>query len=120
MTVITDQYRAQSLAHLKHGNEIRCDRAKLRHALALGIVSAATVILECPPEAQTWPIGELLMCQRRWGVSRMRGFLRGMSVRGESIPEGKTVGSFTLRQALVVSAALGARTAAIEEGGRER
>ena len=67
----------------------------------------AEIVLECPWEAESMTIADLLMSQHRWGRSRCRRFL-------SSIPmtETKTIGSMTERQRNELAARLerGART----------
>jgi hypothetical protein len=83
----------QRLRALERANEIRLARAAIKRRIALGEVSAAAVILECPDAANSWPVGELLMSQRRWGSTRCRKFLSQ-----NSIIETKQVGTLTDRQ----------------------
>ena len=83
----------QRLRALERANEIRLARAGLKRRIALGEVSAAEVILRCPEAADSWPIGELLMSQRRWGSTRCRKFLSR-----NHIVETKPVGTLTERQ----------------------
>ena len=56
-------------------------------------LSVADIVLDCPWEAESMAIADLLMSQHRWGRTRCRRFL-------SSIPmsETKTVGSMTERQ----------------------
>src|SRR5579875_2736387 len=65
----------QRLRALDRANQIRLARAALKRSIALGEVSAAEVILKCPDAARSWPIGDLLTSQRRWGTTRCRKFL---------------------------------------------
>lgn len=83
----------QRLAALERANEIRLARAALKRRIALGEVSAAEVIRSCPDAAHRWPIGELLMSQRRWGSTRCRKFLST-----NQIGETKPIGQLTARQ----------------------
>ncbi|MGI8714155.1 MAG: hypothetical protein ACR2NR_13450 [Solirubrobacteraceae bacterium] len=83
----------QRLRALGRANEIRLARAAIKRRIALGEVSAADVILECPDAANSWPVGELLMSQRRWGSTRCRKFLSR-----NRIIETKPVGTLTQRQ----------------------
>ena len=91
----------QRLRALDRANKIRLARAALKRGIALGQVSAAEVILSCPEAATSWPIGELLMSQRRWGTTRCRKFLAG-----NHIVETKPVGTLTERQRRVLAEAL--------------
>jgi len=69
-----------------------------------GELSAAEVIVTCPWEAESMPIMDLLMSQRRWGRTRCRKFLT--SIR---MSETKTVGSLTERQRRTLAALLAAK-----------
>lgn len=91
----------QRLRALERANQIRLARASLKRQIALGEVSAADVILARPPEAQSWPISELLMSQRRWGSSRCRKFLAR-----NQIVETKAIGTLTERQCRILASAL--------------
>jgi hypothetical protein len=91
----------QRLRALERANQIRLARASLKRRIALGQISAAEVILAPPPEARSWPIGELLISQRRWGASRCRKFLSR-----NQIVETKPVGTLTQRQCRILAAAL--------------
>jgi hypothetical protein len=83
----------QRLRALERANQVRLARAELKRRIADGDISAADVILTCPPEATSWPVGELLMSQRRWGVNRCRRFLGR-----NQISEIKEIGTLTNRQ----------------------
>lgn len=83
----------QRLRALERANAVRLARAELKRRIADGDVSAAEVIAECPWEADTWPVGDLLMSQRRWGAMRCRKFLAE-----HRINEKKPLGQLTERQ----------------------
>jgi hypothetical protein len=83
----------QRLRALAQANEVRLARAELKRLIANGKVSAADVILGCPPEAERWSIGDVLMSQRRWGTNRCRKFLAR-----NQISEMKQIGTLTERQ----------------------
>jgi hypothetical protein len=91
----------QRLRALERANEIRLGRAAIKRRIALGEVSAAEVILESPDAADTWPVGELLMSQRRWGTMRCRKFLAR-----NQITETKLIGSLTDRQRRLLAGSL--------------
>ncbi len=93
----------QRLRALERANEIRLARAALKRSIALGDVSAAEVILQCPDAASSWPIGDLLMSQRRWGSTRCRKFLSR-----SHITETKPVGTLTDRQRRMLASSLDA------------
>ena len=91
----------QRLRALERANEVRLARAGLKRRIADGQVSAAEVILQCPWEAKSWAIGELLLSQRRWGSTRCRKFLSR-----HQIFETKAVGSLTERQRIALATQL--------------
>jgi hypothetical protein len=91
----------QRLRALERANQIRLARAALKRNIALGQVSAAEVILSCPDAASSWPIGDLLMSQRRWGSTRCRKFLSR-----NHIVETKPVGTLTERQRRLLAGSL--------------
>lgn len=91
----------QRLRALGRANEVRLARAELKRRIADGELDAAEVILACPAEARSWPVGDLLMNQRRWGSSRCRKFLAR-----NQISEIKEIGTLTERQRLMLAAQL--------------
>ncbi len=91
----------QRLRALERANEIRLARAAIKRRIALGEVSAAEVILDCPDAADSWPVGELLMSQRRWGTTRCLKFLSR-----NRIVETKPIGSLTERQRQLLASEL--------------
>src|ERR1700722_3810156 len=91
----------QRLRALERANEIRLGRACLKRRIALGEISAAEVLLTCPEEASSWPVGELLLSQRRWGTTRCRKFLSR-----NHIVETKPIGKLTERQRLMLAGSL--------------
>ncbi len=95
----------QHLRALARANEVRLARAGLKRRVSDGGISVADVILDMPPEAETLPVLDLLMSQRRWGLTRCRKFLRDAHMS-----ESKTVGSMTLRQRTAVAQMLDAAT----------
>jgi hypothetical protein len=98
----------QRLRALEHANAIRLARAELKRRIAIGEVSAAEIIVGCPVAAQRWTVAELLMSQRRWGVTRCRKFLER-----NNISEIKPIGSLTERQ----RALLASQLASVERHG---
>lgn len=95
----------QHLRALARANEVRLARAGLKRRVSDGEISVADVILEMPAEAETMPVLDLLMSQRRWGLTRCRKFLRDAHMS-----ENKTVGSMTFRQRSVVAQMLDSAT----------
>src|SRR5690349_10131564 len=91
----------QRLRALERANAVRLARADLKRRVAYGELSAADVILTCPPEATSWPLGELLISQRRWGITRCRKFLGR-----NQISEIKEIGKLTDRQRRLLAAQL--------------
>lgn len=94
----------QHMQALEMANRVRLARATLKRSVGSGEVSAAEVIVACPWEAESMPIMDLLMSQRRWGRTRCRKFLT--SIR---MSETKTVGSLTERQRRTLAALLSAK-----------
>ncbi len=83
----------QRLRALERANEVRLARADLKRRIADREISAAEVILDCPWEATSWAVCDLLMSQRRWGRTRCQKFLGR-----NQISEVKKVGQLTDRQ----------------------
>ncbi len=83
----------QHMRALERANQVRLARAELKRRVADGEIDVAEVILECPWEAHSMAISDLLMSQRRWGQTRCRKFLAQIP-----LSENKTVGSLTERQ----------------------
>jgi hypothetical protein len=92
---------SQQLQALERANQVRLARAELKRRVAGRDTSAATVIEECPWEAASMKISELLMSQRRWGTARCRRLLLSIGV-----PENKQIGTLTDRQRRVLAAVL--------------
>jgi len=78
---------------LERANKVRLARADLKRRVATGETSVAEVVLECPWEVESMTVADLLMSQRRWGISRCRKFLAQIPMS-----ETKTVGTMTDRQ----------------------
>ena len=93
----------QRLRALERANEVRLARAAIKRRIAVGQASAAEVILQCPDAAHSWPIGDLLMSQRRWGTKRCRKFLSH-----SHIIETKLIGTLTDRQRQLLATSLDA------------
>ncbi len=91
----------QYMRALERANKVRLARAELKREIATGEVNVAEVILECPWEADSMAVADLLMSQRRWGQSRCRKFLAQIPMS-----EKKTVGSMTERQRLTLAGLL--------------
>jgi hypothetical protein len=80
---------------------VRLARAELKRRIAEGEVSAVEVILNPPREAESWPVAELLMCQRRWGTTRCR-----KTLSRAQISEIKEIGKLTERQRRLLASIL--------------
>jgi hypothetical protein len=91
----------QRLRALAQANKVRLARAELKRQIAEGEITAAGVILSCPPEVHSWPVGDLLMSQRRWGAGRCRKFLAR-----HQISEVKRIGTLTERQRRLLASQL--------------
>ena len=91
----------QHMRALREANRVRLARAELKRRVAEGEISAAEVVLDCPWEARSMQIFDLLTSQHRWGEARCRRFLAS-----ESISETKTIVSMTDRQRRVLAARL--------------
>jgi hypothetical protein len=97
----------QHLRALQHANRVRLARAGLKRKIAAQEVSAAEVVLNCPWEASSMEISDVLMAQRRWGRARCRRLLLSLG-----LPENKQVGTLTARQRQALAALLTAKTSA--------
>ena len=91
----------QYMRALERANKVRLARAELKRRVAIGELHVAEVILECPWEAQSMAVADLLMSQRRWGQMRCRKFLAQIPMS-----EKKTIGSMTERQRHTLAAML--------------
>jgi hypothetical protein len=83
----------QYMRALERANQVRLARAELKRRVASSETDVAEVILECPWEAESMAVADLLMSQRRWGQTRCRKFLAQIPMS-----EKKTIGSMTERQ----------------------
>lgn len=91
----------QHMRALEQANRVRLARAELKRQVAEGTRTVADIVSDCPWEAESMTIADLLMSQHRWGRTRCRRFLA-------SIPMGetKTIGSMTDRQRATLTARL--------------
>ena len=106
----------QHMRALARANEVRLARAELKRRIAHGQVSVAEVVLDSPWEAESMTIPDLLMSQRRWGITRCRKLLMTLPMS-----ENKTVGSMTQRQRQALAVLLApepARSAQQREAAR--
>jgi hypothetical protein len=91
----------QYMRALERANQVRLARAELKRSVAIGDTDVAEVILDCPWEAESMAVADLLMSQRRWGQTRCRKFLSQIPMS-----EKKTLGSMTERQRNTLAAML--------------
>jgi hypothetical protein len=91
----------QYMRALERANKVRLARADLKRRVADGEVQVADVILDCPWEAESMAVADLLMSQHRWGQTRCRKFLSQVPMS-----EKKTIGSMTDRQRQTLAAGL--------------
>jgi hypothetical protein len=91
----------QHMQALRRANEVRLARARLKRRVGDGMTSVGDVVLDCPWEAASMTVIELLLSQRRWGATRCGKFLAQLG-----IPESKTVGAMTQRQRHAVVSAM--------------
>ena len=78
----------------------------MKRRIAAGELSVTEVVLNCPWQAHSMSISDLLMSQKRWGRTRCRRLLVSLGV-----PENKQVGTLTERQRLALAAVLTAKNA---------
>jgi hypothetical protein len=91
----------QYMRALERANKVRLARADLKRRVSTGEMGVAEVILDCPWEAESMAVADLLMSQRRWGQTRCRKFLGQIPMS-----EKKTIGSMTDRQRRTLAAML--------------
>jgi hypothetical protein len=112
-TATVDAAAPQHLRALEHANKVRLARAQLKRRIADQEISVVEVILNCPWEAASMSISDLLMSQRRWGRARCRRLLVSLG-----ITENKQIGTFTERQRSALAAVLSVKTGRTRsEGG---
>jgi hypothetical protein len=87
---------------LAQANRVRLARAELKRQVADGEISVSEIVLECPWEAESMAIADLLMSQHRWGRTRCRRFLAAIPMS-----ETKTIGTMTERQRHALASLLG-------------
>ena len=97
----TSDAAPQHLRALQQANRVRLARAALKRRVATQTVTVADVVLECPWEAESMELSDLLMSQRRWGRARCRRVLLTLG-----LPENKQVGTLTDRQRRALASTL--------------
>ena len=100
----------QHMRALELANRVRLARAELKRKVAEGELTAAEIVLDCPWEAESMAIDDLLTSQHRWGKTRCRRFLAAVPM-----PEKKTIGSMTDRQRRALAARLEGDAAAVDD-----
>lgn len=101
----------QYMRALERANQVRLARADLKRRISTGEVDVTEVLLECPWEAQSMAVADLLLSQRRWGQARCRRFLAQVPMS-----EKKPLGSMTERQRQTLVAMLRGVRATPERG----
>src|SRR3954454_4865525 len=91
----------QHMRALAQAKRVRLARAELKRQVADGEISVSEVVLDCPWEAESMTIADLLTSQHRWGRTRCRRFLAAIP-----LSETKAVGSMTERQRRALAARL--------------
>jgi hypothetical protein len=91
----------QHMRALAFANRVRLARAALKRSVGAGEASAAQIIRDCPWEAESMTLLELLTSQRRWGRTRARKLLAMVGLY-----ENKRLGTLTERQRAMLAGAL--------------
>ena len=102
----TSDAAPQHLRALEQANRVRLARAELKRRVATQTTTVADVVLDCPWEAESMELSDLLMSQRRWGRARCRRVLLSLG-----LPENKQIGTLTERQKRALAATLKERVA---------
>ena len=104
---VVEHMEPQHMQALARANRVRLARAALKREIAAGRRSATQVVRECPWEAESMTIAELLASQRRWGKARSRKL-----IVSTGLTETKRLGTLTERQRGLLSKALDEKYAA--------
>jgi hypothetical protein len=91
----------QHLRALEYANRVRLARARMKRRVSAGELAVTEVVLDCPWEAHSMDISDLLMSQKRWGRARCRRLLVSLG-----IPENKAIGTLTDRQRHALAAVM--------------
>ena len=97
----TSDAAPQHLRALEQANRVRLARAELKRRVGDQTTTVANVVLDCPWEAESMALSDLLMSQRRWGRARCRRVLLSLG-----LPENKQIGTLTDRQRRALATAL--------------
>jgi hypothetical protein len=89
---------------LARANQVRLARAAMKREIGAGRRSVIDAVAECPWEAESMTLSELLRSQRRWGRARARKLLTSIGLN-----EGKRLGTLTQRQVGILVRALEAK-----------
>ena len=100
----TSDAAPQHLRALEQANRVRLARAELKRRVAFQATTVADVVLDCPWQAESMELSDLLMSQRRWGRARCRRVLLSVG-----LPENKQIGTLTDRQRRALAVTLGER-----------
>jgi len=85
--------KSQCMRALAKANEVRLARARLKREIEAGRHSVIDVVRDCPWEAESMTVSELLCSQRRWGRARSRKLLVSIN-----LGEAKRLATLTPRQ----------------------
>jgi hypothetical protein len=96
---------AQCMQALARANEVRLARAALKRDVRAGRRDVIEIVIECPWQAESMSLLELLGSQRRWGRARSRKLLSSVG-----LTEMKRLGSLTQRQRGILVRALYAKS----------
>jgi hypothetical protein len=107
MEAIATAPAPQHMRALAQANHVRLARAELKRQVAEGETTVGKIVLDCPWEAESMAIADLLLSQHRWGRTRCRRFLASIPMT-----ETKTIGSMTDRQRRALAARLDGSEAA--------
>ena len=66
----------QHMRALAQANRVRLARAELKRQVAEGEMTAQAIVLDCPWEAESMAIADLLTSQHRWGGRAAAGSSR--------------------------------------------
>ena len=91
----------QHLRALEQANRVRLARAALKRQVLNQATTVVDVVLDCPWEAESMELSDLLMSQRRWGRARCRRVLLSVG-----LPENKQIGTLTERQRRALASTL--------------
>jgi hypothetical protein len=112
-SAVLDAGQDQHLKALEYANRVRLARAQMKRRVAAGELTAADVVMNCPWQAHSMSISDLLMSQKRWGRTRCRRLLTSLGV-----PENKQVGTLTDRQRIALAAVLTEKNGPVGEDDR--